>query len=222
VTYRRSVVPHGPQPPGGGLLTSGSLRWARGAVVGLSATCLASGGHLAGGGMAPSAGALALTALLAVVASTALSSRRWTLASLLLVLVGAQCFFHLAFAGPTSSAVFDSAMSHRGAVPAMGHDLPVGGAMSDMAMGGHHGWLMVASHLLAAVLSALVLRRGEEWSWRLLDLVGRPVRRAALELRPLSTPPRRPAAPTRAIPVLRSRLLLDVQSRRGPPQPHAG
>lgn len=222
MTYRRSVVPHGLRPPGAGLPTSGPLRWARGAVVGLSATCLASGGHLAAGGMPPSPGPLALTALVAVGAGVALSGRRWTLASLLMMLVGAQCCFHVAFAGPTPRTVFDSTMAHGGAAPVMGADLAVRGAMPDMAMGGHHGSLMVAFHLLAAVLSALVLSRGEEWSWRLLDLVGRSVRGASLTLRPEPTPPRRPTAPTRAVPVLRSRLLLDVQSRRGPPQPHVG
>ncbi len=198
------------------------LRWLRGTVVGLSATCLAFGGHAAAGGQTPSAGPLALTALLAVTVGVALSGRRWTIAPLLTMLLGGQVLFHVAFAAPASSPVFAGSMSHAGMGSAAGVAAPVDGAMTGMAMSGHSGWLMLAGHLVAAALSALALLRGEEWSWRLLDLVTAPIRGATLQPLRLPTPPPRPAAPTRARPVLRSQLLADVASRRGPPPALAG
>jgi hypothetical protein len=155
----------------------------------------------------------------------ALSGRRWTLAPLLTMLLGGQVLLHVAFATPASSAVLERSTGHAGMGSASGAAANVDGAMTGMAgmgLGDHTGWLMLGGHLLAAVLSALVLRRGEEWSWRLLDLVTGPIRGAALELSPLPTPPHRPFAPTRVRPVPRSRLLADVASRRGPPQAYAG
>jgi hypothetical protein len=222
VTYPRREVPHGWRTTGVGRPTGGLLRWLRGSVVGLSATCLASGGHTAAGGAAPSPGPLAVTALVAVTVAIALSGRRWTIVPLLTMLLGGQVLFHVAFAAPASSAVFGGSMGHAGMGSASGAAAPVAGAMTGMAMSSHPGWLMVGGHLLAAVLSALVLRRGEEWSWRLLDLVTGPMRGATLELLPLPGPQRRPVQPTRTRPVRRSRLLSDVASRRGPPPALAG
>lgn len=229
MTFPQPVAPPGWRAPGHGHPTQGPLRWARGAVVGLSATCLAYGGHVAAGGVAPSAGPLALTCLVAVLVAIALSSSRWTLAPLLSMLLGAQVVLHVAFAAPVPSAVFGGSMAHGRMGLPMGADLSAGSSVTGMTgmtgttMSGHHGWLMVASHVLAAVLSALLLRRGEEWSWRLLDLVIGPIRGAfALQLRRLPSPPRRVPAPTSAVPVAVSRLLRDVQSRRGPPQAYAG
>lgn len=184
---------------------------------------------MAAGGVAPSAGPLVLTCLVAVLVAIALSSSRWTLTPLLLMLLGAQFFLHVAFAAPVPSAVFGGSMAHGQMGSAMGADLPAGPSMTamtgmtGMTGSGHHGWLMVGTHVLAAVVSALLLRRGEEWSWRLLDLVIGPIRGAfALQLRRLPSPPRRSPAPTSAVPVACSRLLRDVQSRRGPPLAYAG
>ena len=85
-------------------LNGGIGRWLRGAVVGLSATALATAGHALEGGPAPAVPVLAVLAVLAVLVSVTLSRARWSLPSLLVVLTAAQVLFHLALAGPAPAA----------------------------------------------------------------------------------------------------------------------
>ena len=82
------------------------------------------------------------------------------------------------------------------------------------------GASMALAHLLAAVTTALLLRQGESWCWRLVALLSRPVKvgRVFDARRPV------PASGARSVqsgdgllPVLRSLLLADAQPRRGPP-----
>jgi hypothetical protein len=89
---------------------------------------------------------------------------------------------------------------------------------SGSAMPGHPWLLMLVGHGVAALLTALLLRRGEDWLWGLVALLARAwrvVRVAAEE--PVA------AAPTRAM--SRSgdvRAVLDLLEhaveRRGPPE----
>ena len=137
-----------------GAASVGVLRWARAAVVGLSATGLALLGHVAAGGTAPPAGQLALVLLAVLVVSLALSVRRWTVGPLLAVLLGSQALFHVAFGG--------AGHVHGG------QHLP-----GESAMPGHSGPLMLVAHGVAALLTALLLRRGEDWLWGLLALLAR-------------------------------------------------
>jgi hypothetical protein len=82
-------------------------RWLRGGVVGLSATALATAGHVLEGAPAPPVPVIALLAVLAVLVSVALRRASWKLPSLLVLLTAAQLFFHLALAGqaPTAEGV---------------------------------------------------------------------------------------------------------------------
>lgn len=175
--------------------TSGALRWLRGATVGLVATGLALAGHALGGGAAPAAGPLSMIALAAVLGSVALSGQRWSATALLGVLLGVQLAAHVVFAAGAAAAV---PMHH---APLAVHGLP-----------------MLAGHLAAAVLTALLLRRGETWCWRVTGLLSRPVRAT----RALDVPvmPWRPASGRRIadrVAVLRSCRLAWAQPRRGPP-----
>lgn len=179
--------------------TSGALRWLRGVTVGLVATGLALAGHVLGGGAAPPAGPLAVIALTALVGSVALSGQRWSGTALLGVLLGVQLSAHVVFAGATAV----TAPMHHEPGPVTGHGL---------------GWTMLTGHLLAAVLTALLLRRGESWCWRVTDLLSRPVR-AGRALALPGMPPRRAAGQrsTGRVAALRPCLLAWVQPRRGPP-----
>jgi hypothetical protein len=80
-------------------LTGGAGRWLRGSAVGLCATALATAGHALERGPAPAVPVTAGLAVVAVLASVALSRVRWRLGSLFVVLAAAQLVFHVALAG---------------------------------------------------------------------------------------------------------------------------
>lgn len=179
------------------VLTTGAARWLRGTTVALAATGLGLVGHVAGGGsVLPTRPLLVLFAAL-VAGSVALSGRRWTLNPLLAVLLGTQVVFHVAFAGAT-------------------HHLA---GLDHQMMGAHNpSWRMTGAHVAAAVLTALLLRRGETWCWQLAALVTRPVRAARLLTSPslVASSCWRPACANR-VTALRSLLLVYAAPRRGPP-----
>jgi hypothetical protein len=182
-------------------LTGGLARWLRGAAVGLSATALALGGHVLGGGQLPSSAPLVACALATVLGSVALSGRRWTLPPLLGVLLGVQAAFHVAFAGAAPAAA--------------NHALP--GAHHTVMTVHHTGWEMGVAHIAAALLTGLVLRRGEDLCWRLVVMLSRPLRvfRVLTHPAPADLAPHRIVGP--ALPLARRWMLVDVAPRRGPP-----
>jgi hypothetical protein len=180
----------------------GVLRSVRAAVVGLSASGLALLGHLAAGGTAPPPGQLVLVVLAVLVVSRALSARRWTIGPLLAVLLGSQALFHVAFSGAGAGHV------HGG--------LQVAG---ESAMPGHSGVLMLVGHGVAALLTALLLRRGEDWLWGLVALLARAwrvVRVAAEE--PVAAARSRAMPRSSDLPAVLD-LLEHAVARRGPPEP---
>jgi hypothetical protein len=153
------------------------------------------------GGALPSAPVVALATGVLVLLGVAMSGREWRLPSLLIVLVGAQLALHVALAGGAE------AQSH--AMPGMSH-----AGMADM--GTLPGLTMSAMHVGAAVLAAVLLRRGEQWCLSLVDLLGRPVRAIRMVVVPL---PRQRRLPVQAPPPsgARTRHLSPSLSRRGPP-----
>ena len=179
----------------------GVLRSVRAAVVGLSASGLALLGHLAAGGTAPPPGQLVLAVVAVLVVSLALSARRWTIGPLLAVLLGSQAVFHVAFSGAGATHV------HGGQ-----HE------MSSPAMPGHPWLVMLVWHGVAALLTALLLRRGEDWLRGLVALLTR----AWLVVRVAAEEPV-VAHRTRAMPRpgdvgLVLDLLEHAVARRGPPE----
>jgi hypothetical protein len=193
-------------PRGGfrlGRPTGVALRWIRGSVVGLSSILLAAVGHLAAGGMRPDGRLSLCAAVIAACAGVALSGRRWRLPSLLGVLLGAQLVYHVSFGGMSG----DGTRAPTDSMCSMG----AAGAMC----GTSAGW-MIAMHVCAAVLTAMVLLRAESWCWTVVEVLTWPVRsRGAL---PPLAPPEvalRPSAV--AFSVVSSPMLEFVQPRRGPP-----
>jgi hypothetical protein len=133
---------------------------------------------------------------ISIIGSVALSGRRWTVSALLTVLIAAQVVFHVAFGDhPTGLAPPDHHAAH--------------GLSASMLL----------AHLLAAIIAALLLRRGESWCWRLVALLSRPVRVArVLTARPvLDSGSRSVQVAGGPTPSRRFLLLADAQPRRGPP-----
>jgi hypothetical protein len=168
----------------------------RGAAVGASAIGLSLAGHLGAGGSLPTSTTAIVLVALTVAGSVALSGRRWTVSALLTVLLGVQVVFHVAFG------------DHQGATGVAGHHHAAHSLSASM----------VLAHLLAAVGTSLLLRRGESWCWRLVALLSRPshVARVSDDSPVLASAARRLLIRHTST-VLRSLLLADAQPRRGPP-----
>jgi hypothetical protein len=89
---------------------------------------------------------------------------------------------------------------------------------SGSGMPAHSGLLMLLGHSLAAVLTAWLLRRGEDWLWSLVALLTRAWRvvSAAAE-EPVAAVPARAMSRSGDVPAL-LHLLEDAVARRGPPE----
>jgi hypothetical protein len=114
------------------------------------------------GGPAPAIGPLLLVVLVVLLVSLGLSGRRWTTGPLLAVLLGSQAVFHVAFGGA-------------GAHAHGGQHLVAGSAMPR-----HPALLMLVGHTVAAFVTALLLRRGEDWLWGVVALLARAWRAARI------------------------------------------
>jgi hypothetical protein len=172
----------------------GPGRWVRGAVIGSAASLLALGGHvLAGEPTPPAATVLALVAV-TVLASVGLSGRRWTTGWLLGVLLGAQVAFHVALASGSGHS------GHAALTPA--------GPSS----------LMAVAHLGAALLSAALLKHGEDACWHLAQRLSQPWR--ALTGLPATLLPfgsvRNVLGSSRPVALTPAYVIVDAP-RRGPP-----
>ncbi len=180
----------------------GVLLTVRAATVGLSASGLALLGHVAAGGAAPPAGQLTLAVLAVLVVSRALSVRRWTVGPLLAVLLGSQALFHVAFSGAGAAVHV-----HGGQHVASGSSMP-----------GHSGLSMLVGHTVAALVTALLLRRGEDWLWSLVALLARAWRVARVAAEgPVAAPHAQALSRSGDVPAL-LQLLEHAVARRGPPE----
>jgi hypothetical protein len=181
-----------------------ALRVARSAVVALSAIGLALLGHLTAGGSTPTPGTLTMVVLVVWLLSYGLSGRRWTVGPLVAVLLGAQLLFHVVFADATATHAHFGSLAGD-ASPARGHS----------------ALLMLAGHLAAALLTALLLRRGEDWLWGLVGLLARAWRAARIAAaRPLDATRALAGRQPGEVPAALG-LLEHAVARRGPPVPLA-
>lgn len=198
----------------------GAPRLARACVFALVATGLSAAGHAAGGGGFPSPAVFAVVGPPVALLALWLSSRRRGLPALSGVLALVQgllhVVFHLAHAGPVTPQL-DT-----------GHGVPLG---TGHHVGGVHaagrqgvGVLavltpppptMVLGHLVAVVLTAWIMARGEQALWR---VVQRLTVRPAPEV-PALAPLRSLAKVTTDLRRLVSRCSGRVVASRGPPAP---
>ena len=179
---------------------------ARAAAFGVATLALASCAHVAGGGALPSMTILATLAVPVTIAAMALTGRRCGPVLLLGSMTAAQVLLHESLMALTAQAPGEMA----------GH-MP---AASAPAMGGHAmaqaaGWsvAMTAAHLVATVVTALVLARGEQALWQLVSrflpaLPGEPVLAAC-------RPRQRPAL--FSVPALAPSAVSGGPGLRGPP-----
>jgi hypothetical protein len=146
-------------------LTQGWVRLARAGIFGGSSLLLATAGHTVGGGALPGAGLLALTGVGSALVAVSLTARRVRFTALLAVLSVEQVLLHLVFHAATAAGGCAEL-----AMP--GHPMAAstvcGPAVSSSAA---YGWSMLLGHVVAVVITAWLLARGERWLWRAVDRV---------------------------------------------------
>ena len=186
--------------------TRGATRLARAASFGVATLTLAAGGHVAAGGGLPSMTILAILAVPVTMAAMALAGRRCGPVLLLASMAGAQVLLHETLKALTAQAPGD-----------MASQISAGSAS---AMGGHamahaDGWsaTMTAAHVVATVVTALLLARGEQALWQLVSrllpaLPGDPT--------PVGSRPHRAPALV-SVPALVPSVVCGGPGLRGPP-----
>lgn len=141
----------------------GLLRVSRAALATLLVLGLASSAHTLGGGHAP--GPLAGTVLALVVGPLAwwCTRRRLSAVRLLALLGGAQVLVHAALTAMAPGTGTGSALHVHGGLPA-----GLGGSAGALEAGHAAGPGMLLAHVVATVVTALLLARAEEVLWRVV------------------------------------------------------
>ncbi len=203
------------------MTTGRQLRVTRAAAAASVATFVALLSHVVAGGEPPALVGVLLVWAVSLVVATLLVGRRLSVARLSLTVVAAQVLFHTFFivcapAASATSARMHHAASHHAAHMPLAESI---GQTSDaLALSAASG-LMWLAHVLAAVLTVVLLHRGE----RLVITLIRQADRLARRMIRLLAPPALPAGQARMrapIPSSTLRLphpLIVAPARRGPP-----
>lgn len=200
----------------------------RAGALGGSAVALAAAAHALGGGSLPSPAVLIPSVGLVALVAVVLTERKVRFAPLIVVLGLEQLLLHVCFVlGSTGSSPGASVSAilgghHEVAAFAVAPDATgamtstLGGLSALMPTGPMSGSMsgpaMVVAHLVATVLTAVLIARGEAWLW---SLVSRLVRRVP---RPVVLPRR--VSPSCARTAVRGvdQWARGSASPRGPPQ----
>ena len=216
----------------------GPLRLVRGGTAASLVTLLALGGHLVGGAPMPSWLGVALPWWLSVTVCTVLAGSRFTLPRMGTAVLTSQALFHGLFVvgtpGDPSTVLVPPPGSHLGhgrhgsggaghAAEHTGHGADGMAAAAQHALhAGHSDSRMLLWHLVAGLLTTVLLHRGESILLRCAGLVGamlavlaRPPRGLTLPSLPLPGPSR-PVLPSTLVRP-RRRAVLDPRLQRGPP-----
>lgn len=209
-----------------------SLRLLRGTAAASIATLVSLSGHVLGGGDMPALLGIVLPWVLSLAVCITLAGEGLALLRTSLAVISSQALFHLLFriGAPTDAVSSASASSAHGSHTMQGmQGMP--GAEGSGTMTGHASSMhsaagvstpMLLGHLVAAVLTIVILRHGEATLLRASAIV----RQALLRLRvPMprlrAVPPVAPRALPRETRTLPLRRALDdagsVMRRRGPP-----
>jgi len=196
----------------------GVLRVARTVAVTAVVVGLAVAAHVAGGGRPPRGLALAgLAAAVAYVCAWA-ARRRLSLPILAGLLAAGQWALHHAFDLLDATCAPATAPVHAGHAVAAGSCEPAVTAAGLLA-GSHSAapsWAMLAAHVAATAVSALVLASGERALWALCGLLAALLPALPRAAAPVAVPVRR-APDVAAAPRPRRAVLLRTSPRRGPP-----
>lgn len=211
------------------------LRLLRGGTAASLATAVALGGHLAAGAAMPTWLGVALPWWLAVTLCTVLAGTRFSLLRMGVAVLSSQALFHGLFSAGTpgnpSLRMVDPPGSH------LGHSHPSAGPLAEhsahTAHGGasgaeaaahvHHSDLhMLLWHLVAALVTTVLLHRGESLLLRCAGLVGAVLLVLSRPPRSVTLPLLIPSAPVLPVPETAhlhhaQRAVLTPQLRRGPP-----
>lgn len=130
-------------------------------VLGGTSLALATGAHLVGGGALPGPGLLTVLAVVLGLIAVPLTRRRCRMPLLIAALGAEQLALHL---------VFGAAAGLSGCVAAGAHHAQVLGCTPTAAVdAGRADAVMLVGHVLAVLITAWVLARGEAWLWRTVD-----------------------------------------------------
>lgn len=190
------------------------------------ATVVALLSHVAGGGAAPAPLAVALPWALSLVVCLLVVGRRLSGVRLGMAVTAAQVLFHAMFvlgvvpsAGSTHTSVAGAGSGSHGlhsghmSLPAsLVSPGPIAQMMPDAAM--------IGAHVVAALVTTLVLHRGERLLVALAELARRIGRRLGAVARDLVPPPASPLRPRGMRAPIRARHprpLIAAPGRRGPP-----
>lgn len=212
-------------------------RLVRGGVAATLATAVAVGGHVVGGGVMPSWFGVAFPWWLSVTVCTVLAGSQFSLPRMMAAVLGSQALFHTLFivGTPVTSpvAMVDPPGAHLGHGLHHGAEATTGAvvphtthsadAFAEHALhGSHSGTQMLIAHVLAAVVTALLLHRGETILFRCFGVARQLLASLRWHLgvervRVFSLPPRRGPAVFAAHLLHTQRAVLSPQLRRGPP-----
>lgn len=219
------------------------LRLLRGGLAATVATAVALTGHVVAGGVAPAWLGVLVPWWLSIAVCTVLAGTRFTPVRMSAAVLGSQALFHGLFMAGTPGDPevhlvdppgrhLGHGSHHTGADALTRADLgttPVGvhsaHGLGDLAQhGDHSSAAMLLGHLLAAVLTIVLLQRGEslvlggiDLAMMLIEALLLPVLVLAASAQPV--PGARAVGPVRATRDLRrsQQAVLEPQPRRGPP-----
>ena len=185
-------------------------RAARGWSVAVFATVTAAVSHGLAGGTFPGAFGIVASVVLAGAASSLLTARKQSPLRLAIAVGLTQVMYHAVFSGmgdPTAPV----------AAQGLGHEHGVVSLPEIMNVHGHSGSMWVA-HIIAGVLTLIVLMNAESALWGFTSTIALALSRLLSLGRPLA-PQTAPAAVVAASPARVSRLLVVLSSMRyrGPP-----
>lgn len=149
-----------------------SLRLFRAVLITGTMISVSAAGHVLGGGALPAPGAVAVLAVLLLVPVARLAARELSFLTLLGVLGAGQLLLHEAFISLSTPAVclpsLTGQMSHHGQAMEMECSAAEPASMSLHLGTGSDSPLMLGGHVLALLVTAWLLRKGEVALWLLL------------------------------------------------------
>jgi hypothetical protein len=195
--------------------TTGTARLLRVAGLGAASLLLACAAHTLGGGRPPSASVLLVAGIVLGLVAATVTGRRCRIGLLLALLTVEQAVLHLVFDAATSATAAGCGLVS-GPTPhhtALGHPLSACAGVPGMStdMSSLPGPVMLAAHLAATALTALLLAQGERWLWRVADQII-----AAATATPARRPRSRQPVPT-ATNILAGPVARAAAVSRGPP-----
>jgi hypothetical protein len=147
-------------------------------IAGVLSASLAAASHHGVDMAAPDPVVVVVSAAVAVGVCVLLAGHRMGPVRLGSAVVLSQGVYHLLFSLSGGNAAGVGAHVPRGVEPGPGHTHPPLEAIPrDLPSAGTAHWLMLLLHLLAAVVTYLLLRHGERAWWSLVDALGAPIRR---------------------------------------------